>query len=175
MTGYTSLQTLGGLDQPENDGAGENFMQSLVASYPHGPVAIGLYLVGALDAVNAGSLAGAIDAPGTKRAALGRPALLSAPQGYDLANGIYSADGRSFTSKTADQIRGAWFAPLHSFVAANADLIRGVSHIDADWNAQPMWSAPHDNGSFGDSRVQADPTILASWRTALADPRWANP
>lgn len=146
MTGYTSLQTLGGLDQPEKDGAGENFMQSLVGSYPHGPVAIGVFLVGALDAVNAGSLAGAIDAPGTKRAALGRAVLLRIGHAFDNPASGYAAAGyRSAFARIAARERRLVSARLG------------------------------DNGSFGDSRVQADPTILASWRTALADPRWANP
>jgi hypothetical protein len=274
LVGYTSLQTLGGLDRSENNGAGVNFMQSLVTQYPRVPVAIGLYLVGALGSVNAGSMDGAIAALGAKLGALGRPVLLrigyefdnpangydptayraafarvasrvrpyvpaglatvwqssaicglpsgafasyypgddavdwmgvsyfsqascayapvqaivafarskgkpvliaeSAPQGYDLAHGTYSTDGASFSNVTAARIWTAWFAPLLSFVSTNADVIRGVSYIDADWNAQPMWSAPYSNGYFGDSRVQADPTILANWRAALADPRWAT-
>jgi len=274
LVGYTSLQTLGGLDQPEDDGAGVNDMQSLVGSYPHGPVAIGLYLVGALPAVNAGSLDGAVAALGAKLGALGRPVLLrigyefdnpvngydatayrgafariaagvrpfvpaglatvwqssaicglpagafasyypgdaavdwvglsyfrqtdcgqapiealvafarskgkpllvaeSAPQWYDLGRGTFSTDGATFTSKTGAQIWSEWFAPFLSFVTTNADVIRGVAYIDADWNAQPMWSAPYKNGYFGDSRVQADPAILANWRATLADPRWAT-
>ncbi len=49
--------------------------------------------------------------------------------------------------------------PLHHF-------------INADWDSQPMWASPYRNGYWGDSRVQANDVILASWQQGMKQPAW---
>ena len=55
--------------------------------------------------------------------------------------------------------------------------VRMWSYINTDWDAQPMWQIKHAQGEqWGDSRVQASPTVLKKWRdTVLLSDRfkWA--
>ncbi len=96
----------------------------------------------------------------------------SAPQGYDLALGTFSSNGLDPVSKPSTQIVSEWYTPYFDLIAANSDVIRAVSYIDADWNTQGMWGPPYANGYFGDSRVQANPELLSVWRGALAQAPW---
>ena len=95
----------------------------------------------------------------------------AAPQGYDLtrltkANISPLWDGaaaQSRVSKTAEQIWQQWFRPFFEYIHANSDVIRAVAYINAEWDAQPLWSAPYRQGYWGDSRVQINPEIRQLW------------
>ncbi|KAL3940500.1 MAG: hypothetical protein SGBAC_004975 [Bacillariaceae sp.] len=60
-----------------------------------------------------------------------------------------------------------WFQPT-------LDLIEEYdigmwSYINCDWNSQPMWSGV----GFGDTRIAADPNVMANWRqNVLGSPRF---
>ena len=274
IVSYTSLAGLEGLHSASDTGGGAMYLDQLTAKYPGAPIALGLYLVGELDAVNGGSLdaqlaelgaalagyqvpvlvrvgyefdatwshyepdayqqaftrirtglraAGAVNAELVWQAAAscgqtyenqspeswypgddavdwiacsyfaqaacqlssvkamlhlarehGKPFFIaeSAPQGYDLARGTFSQDGSALAPKTGAQIYGDWYGPYFELVAENSDVIRAVSYIDANWNAQPMWGPPYQNGYFGDSRVQANPDILKAWLGELGRDAW---
>lgn len=92
----------------------------------------------------------------------------AAPQGYDLSAETYSLNGAARVPKSADVIDREWYAPYFGFIADNLDVVRAATYINADWDAQAMWGAPYANGYFGDSRVQANPTLLARWHSYLA-------
>ncbi|XVU22953.1 carbohydrate-binding domain-containing protein [Actinoplanes sp. CA-054009] len=116
----------------------------------------------------------------------------SAPQGFD--NGAKTAGcifvdpatgGPHPTVKvTAQQIWDTWYAPYFRFVERNRDVIRGIAYINTDWKSQSMWNCRPGacaNGYWGDSRVQADPLILARFRAEISKPmyeqgpRWSRP
>ncbi len=99
----------------------------------------------------------------------------SAPQGYDLGRGTFSPDGSALAPKTGAEIYDEWYAPYFELVAQNSDVIRAVSYIDANWDAQPMWGPPYQNGYFGDSRVQANTAVLSAWLNELASNAWLKP
>jgi hypothetical protein len=98
----------------------------------------------------------------------------STPQGYDLTALTFSATGSSFATVTAPDVWSQWFAPYFAFVHANQDVIRAVTYIDANWNAQPMWQNG-SNGYWGDSRVQQNATLKQMWLGELQSSSWVMP
>lgn len=101
----------------------------------------------------------------------------SAPQGYDLenltrANSSGQWNGKSGSekkSKTADGIWQDWFAPFFKYIHANADTIRAVAYINADWDTQRMWAKPYHQGYWGDSRIQSNAVIRQKWLDEVTD------
>ncbi|MGB5395751.1 MAG: glycosyl hydrolase [Gammaproteobacteria bacterium] len=101
----------------------------------------------------------------------------AAPQGFDLTRMTKSnisvlldgAAGSDTKSQTSSQIWDAWFAPFFSYIHANADVIRAVAYINADWNSQAKWSTPYNEGYWGDSRVQHNPVIRQHWLREIGD------
>jgi hypothetical protein len=94
------------------------------------------------------------------------------PQWYDLAELTFSAEGVTNTGRSAAQIWSDWFEPFFAFISENADVVRGVTYINADWDQQGLWGPPYAMGYWGDTRVQANETILNNWKSALADQGW---
>ena len=95
----------------------------------------------------------------------------ASPQGYDLnemtQSNISSVwDGESGANKkpvTSAQVWQEWYAPFFTFIHNNKDVIKVVSYINADWDSQPLWSAPYSGGYWGDSRVQMNAEISKKW------------
>jgi beta-mannanase len=95
----------------------------------------------------------------------------SAPQGYDLEAGTQSninsgldgAAGQNTRNKTGEQMWNEWFVPFFDYIHKNEDIIRAVAYINADWDAQTKWKPPYAEGYWGDSRVEANPTIRSKW------------
>ena len=98
------------------------------------------------------------------------------PRGFDLERLTFSpvSDGRSFSSLDADSVWTAWFEPFFRYVHENADVIRAVAYINADWKNQAMWAVDANNGYWGDSRIQANPRILERWRAEISGPSWLH-
>ena len=101
----------------------------------------------------------------------------STPQGYDLeqltrANSSPLRDGaagESRQAKSADEIWQEWFEPFFDYIEVNRDVISAVAYINADWDSQSMWRSPYNQGYWGDSRIQANPSISARWRQQIMD------
>ena len=101
----------------------------------------------------------------------------STPQRYDLeqltrgnSSPIWDgAAGQSKRSRTADQIWQEWFEPFFKYIRENRDTIRAVAYINADWDSQSKWGPPHNEGYWGDSRVQANPVISNYWALQVGD------
>ncbi len=101
----------------------------------------------------------------------------STPQRYKTGALTYSPDaafGSNAVNKSADQIWNEWYQPYFDFIAeyssGSKDVLRGITYINANWDAQPRWN-PNDGvfgpeGYWGDSRVQANNTILTRWENA---------
>jgi hypothetical protein len=101
----------------------------------------------------------------------------AAPQGFDFTAMTYSPnpDGSQKMPETPQDAWNLWFSPYFQFIHDNLDVARAATYIDADWNAQPMWAAPYANGYWGDTRVQANATLLTMWNGELADGIWMSP
>ena len=107
----------------------------------------------------------------------------AAPQGYDLtrlrrAHSSPLRDGAPGTASTpidADAIWQAWYEPLFDYLDDNRDVLRALAYINANWDAQSMWSAPYDSGYWGDSRLQANDLIAERWRQRVgANSGWLH-
>ncbi len=111
--------------------------------------------------------------------ARGKPVMITeaAPQGYDLEKSTRSAisplldgpAGELLAAATPRQIWQQWFTPFFDFVRDNADAVRAVAYINADWDAQPMWAPPYAQGYWGDTRVQSNPAISEYWLREISD------
>lgn len=104
----------------------------------------------------------------------GKPVMVAeaAPQRYDIGKLTYSSDGNFFEQRTADQIWDEWYVPFFEFLHQNEDVIRAVAYINTFWDSQAMWASPYMNGYWGDSRVQVNETIKASWLAELGHATW---
>lgn len=63
-----------------------------------------------------------------------------------------------------------WFRPYFDFIDENQDVIRAVAYINVNWNSQPMWT----NDNWGDSRIQANPEIMARWLGEVNKAAWLH-
>ena len=106
----------------------------------------------------------------------------SAPQGYDLQRltrrnfdtMIDGEPGKNLRNLTADQIWRQWYQPFFDYVEHNEDVIRCVAYINVNWDAQPMWGPPYQEGYWGDTRVQANPLIKERWMAEISRGCWLN-
>ena len=104
----------------------------------------------------------------------------SSPQGFDLANNFNANiaaiwDGPANQDKISmsnAEIWDAWYAPLFKYMKQNKDVIRGFAYINDNWDAKPRWGAPHNEGYWGDSRLQVNPEIAGRFNQAVTE--WRN-
>lgn len=111
-----------------------------------------------------------------------KPVLIaeSSPQGFDLSNQFNANiapiwDGAARQSKvqlSSSDIWSAWYEPLFEYMNQNKDVIRGFAYINDNWDAQPRWGAPHNEGYWGDSRLQVNPEIAERFNQAVSE--WQN-
>ncbi|MFD9741261.1 hypothetical protein [Umezawaea sp. NPDC059074] len=107
----------------------------------------------------------------------------AAPQGFTTG----SRTGSCIFAKNPQPVSGqtivdVWFNDFFSYVAANSDVIRAVAYINTNWDSQALWQcngAPAGqpgcaNGYWGDSRVQADPTVRSRWISEIRKRQYVN-
>lgn len=107
----------------------------------------------------------------------------AAPQGFTTgaktASCIFSKNPRPVS---ADTIWTTWYADYFGYLTANRDVIDSAAYINTNWDAQAQWQcngAPAgqpgcSNGYWGDSRVQADSTILSRWIAEIRKSQYVN-
>jgi len=61
-----------------------------------------------------------------------------------------------------------WFQPFFDHIEENQDVVKAISYINADWDAESMWS------HWGDTRVQVNPLILERWMEKMSQPTYVN-
>ncbi len=96
----------------------------------------------------------------------------AAPQRYATGKLTYSTTGQTFVSRSAEDIWQEWYAPFFNFIYQNKDVIRAVAYINTNWDSQPMWGPPYNNGYWGDSRVQANDFIKQRWLDEMNKDSW---
>ncbi|MET7509665.1 endo-1,3-beta-xylanase [Streptomyces albidoflavus] len=114
----------------------------------------------------------------------GKPAMVAeaAPQGARTGQSTTSC---IFTNSprpaTGEAIWDGWHAGYFDWIERNTDVIRAAAYINTHWDTQPQWQCADGaqaggpgcaNGNWGDSRVQADPTVLARFVDELDKPHW---
>jgi hypothetical protein len=70
---------------------------------------------------------------------------------------------------TDEQIWDYWFAPLFAYMEDNRDVIDALAYINVDWDSQPMWGPPYENGFWGDTRLETNPVIAERFNEAIAN------
>ena len=53
-------------------------------------------------------------------------------------------------------------------IEANKDIVRAISYINCDWDAQDMWDG------WGQTRIETAPLIKERWQKRMADPMYLN-
>ncbi|WP_432100942.1 endo-1,3-beta-xylanase [Streptomyces sp. WAC 04229] len=116
----------------------------------------------------------------------GKPAMVSeaAPQGARTGAGTTSCIFRNSPAPSSGQaIWDGWHAGYFDWVERNKDVIRAAAYINTNWDAQTQWQCASGaqaggpgcvNGNWGDSRVQADPTVLARFLDEIRKPTWTH-
>ena len=61
-----------------------------------------------------------------------------------------------------------WFQILFDHIEANSDVIKAVSYINTDWDAQPMWDG------WGDSRIETNPELKERWLEKMAEKQYIH-
>ena len=115
----------------------------------------------------------------------GKPVMIAeaAPQGVDInerfrANISPVWDGPAGGERVTlgdEEIWNAWYGPLFDYMNARGDVVRALAYINVDWDSQPMWGPPYDNGFWGDSRLEANAAIAERFNAAVTAWRGARP
>ena len=106
----------------------------------------------------------------------------AADQGYDnqqLTNSNIStvwdgAAAQGTVSKSGSQIWNEWFVPYFNFINDNEDVIKAITYINADWDSQGLWDAPYEQGYWGDTRIQVNPTLENNWVNQVTQSGWIH-
>jgi hypothetical protein len=101
----------------------------------------------------------------------------ASPQAMDLSENFTAHhsplwDGEPATNQqpiTDEQIWDYWFAPLFAYMEDNRDVIDALAYINVDWDSQPMWGSPYENGFWGDTRLETNPEIAKRFNEAVAN------
>ncbi|MFD4025525.1 endo-1,3-beta-xylanase [Streptomyces sp. NPDC058576] len=116
----------------------------------------------------------------------GKPVMVSeaAPQGSRTGAKTKSCIFRNNPAGSSGQaIWDGWHAGYFEWVDRNKDVIRSAAYINTNWDAQTQWQCQPGaqaggpgcaNGNWGDSRVQADPTVLSNFLAEIKKPMWTN-
>ncbi|WP_432103208.1 endo-1,3-beta-xylanase [Streptomyces sp. bgisy091] len=116
----------------------------------------------------------------------GKPAMVAeaAPQGARTGAKTSSCIFRNSPAPASGQaIWDGWHAGYFDWVNRNKDVIRAAAYINTNWDAQTQWQCAAGaqaggpgcaNGNWGDSRVQADSTVLANFLTEIKKPMWTG-
>ncbi|MFD6534636.1 endo-1,3-beta-xylanase [Streptomyces sp. NPDC060184] len=116
----------------------------------------------------------------------GKPVMVAeaAPQGSRTGAKTSSCIFRNSPAASSGQaIWDGWHAGYFDWVERNKDVVRAAAYINTNWDAQTQWQCAAGaqaggpgcaNGNWGDSRVQADPTVLANFLTEIRKPVWTN-
>ena len=76
--------------------------------------------------------------------------------------------GHFFHLQNPEEIWNDWFEKFFAHIEDNQDVIRAVSYINADWDAQDMWDG------WGQTRIETVPLIKQRWLEKMASPTFIN-
>ncbi len=101
----------------------------------------------------------------------GKPVfLVEATPTFQNGQGVYS-DGDIKKAPVARKIWDVWMTGMFDVIERNADVVKAVSYINADWYAQPLWIG---NPTFEqcDSRIQMSDYVRERWEKKISSPRY---
>lgn len=80
----------------------------------------------------------------------------SAPKGVFLDK----ADGPQAWAK--------WYEPFFQIIEKNKDVVRAISYINCNWDAQPMWN------NWGNTRLEENDYVRKEWLKKMNQPQFIN-
>ena len=106
----------------------------------------------------------------------------SANQGYsnssltkrNITKILDGNSGNDMIIKTAEEIWNEWYGPYFDWIKENGDVVKGISYINANWDAQQMWGPPYDQGYWGDSRIEVNKEIKRLWIEEFSKSFWGK-
>ncbi|MEU5820447.1 hypothetical protein ABZ798_04900 [Streptomyces sp. NPDC047803] len=116
----------------------------------------------------------------------GKPAMVAeaAPQGARTGAGSTSCIFTNSPAPASGQaIWDGWHAGYFDWVNTNKDVIRAAAYINTDWDSQTQWQCSPGaqaggpgcaNGNWGDSRIQANATVLNNFVAEIKKPLWST-
>ncbi|MDG2104643.1 MAG: glycoside hydrolase family 3 N-terminal domain-containing protein [Pirellulaceae bacterium] len=76
--------------------------------------------------------------------------------------------GHFFNLENPQEVWNEWFVKFFDHIEENRDVIRAISYINADWDAQDMWDG------WGQTRIETVPLLKQRWLEKMADPMFVN-
>ena len=73
-----------------------------------------------------------------------------------------------FEKEQPQEVWNSWFEKFFNHIEANKDVVRAVSYINCDWDAQDMWT------DWGQTRIETAPYIKQRWQEKMAEPAFIN-
>ncbi|WP_242442076.1 glycoside hydrolase family 26 protein [Streptomyces sp. CB02460] len=108
----------------------------------------------------------------------------AAPQGARTGAGSTSCIFTNSPAPASGQaIWDGWHAGYFDWVNTNKDVIRAAAYINTNWDSQTQWQCSPGaqaggpgcaNGNWGDSRVQANATVLNNFVAEIKKPLWST-
>ncbi|MCK4686225.1 MAG: glycoside hydrolase family 3 protein, partial [Pirellulales bacterium] len=79
-----------------------------------------------------------------------------------------TARGHYFEKEDSETLWAGWFTEFFKHIEDNKDVIRAVSYINADWDAQDMWDG------WGQTRIQTSPLLQQRWKEKMSENTFVN-
>ena len=76
--------------------------------------------------------------------------------------------GIFFDKQDHKEIWNTWFTKFFAHIEKNKDVVRAISYINANWDAQDMWDG------WGQSRLETAPYLKSKWLEKMAEPQFVN-
>lgn len=73
-----------------------------------------------------------------------------------------------FDKGDLESIWQVWFEKFFDHIEANKDVVRAISYINCDWDAQDMWDG------WGQTRLETAPLLKQRWQKRMLDPMFIN-
>jgi hypothetical protein len=61
-----------------------------------------------------------------------------------------------------------WFETYFQHIEDNIDVVKAISYINCDWDAQPMWDG------WGDTRIEVNDYVRMRWLETMQTPQFVN-
>lgn len=90
---------------------------------------------------------------------VGKPIFIaeSTPRGYQMIS-------------SGSNVWADWFRFYFQHIEENTDVIKAISYINTNWEADAMWQGR----GWGNSRIQDNPLIAESWRRKMDEERYVH-
>ena len=78
--------------------------------------------------------------------------------------------GIFFEKEDPQGIWASWFTKFFLHIEDNKDVVRAISYINADWEAQDMWAGD----GWGQTRLETAPLLKSKWLEKMAESQFVN-